>query len=157
MSALPKQVKAFLDTIAFSEIGPALLAVSDDGYNVCVGSTAAAPILFDSYAEHPRRRSEAQNSDAAGRYQFMGRYWAAYKRQLQLPDFGHDSQDRWALALVNECHARDDIENGHIESAIYKCRTRWASFPGAGYGQHEQQMVDLLDAFRHAGGIVIGG
>ncbi|TPQ32162.1 glycoside hydrolase, partial [Burkholderia ubonensis] len=31
---------AFLDTVAVSEIGAALLAKSDDGYNVLVGSTA---------------------------------------------------------------------------------------------------------------------
>jgi len=44
---------AFLDMIAHSEIGPELLAVSDDGYDVLVGSTAAHPLLFKDYRTHP--------------------------------------------------------------------------------------------------------
>jgi muramidase (phage lysozyme) len=48
------KVLAFLDMIAHSEIGDALLAVSDDGYNVIVGSTAAKPHLLASYADHPQ-------------------------------------------------------------------------------------------------------
>ncbi len=143
-------MKAFLDTIAFSEIGPALLALSDDGYNVLVGSTPAAPLLFTDYSTHPRIHNDATNSDAAGRYQFMGRYWGAYKTQLGLPDFGPDSQDRWCIQLIGECHARDDIELGAIETAITKCSSRWASFPGAGYGQHENHMAELMVAWRAA-------
>lgn len=145
-------LKAFRDMIAWSEIGPRLLAVSDDGYNVLVGSTPQHPKLFTSYVQHPRIRSDDQDSDAAGRYQFMGRYWPAYKAQLSLPDFGHDSQDRWCNQLIKECHALDDIELGHIEAAIVKCKSRWASFPDAGYGQHQQKMSDLLAAYTAAGG-----
>ncbi len=146
--------KAFLDTIAYCEIGPALLKASDNGYNVCVGSTAAKPILFDSYAEHPRIRSEAMTRDAAGRYQFMGRYWEHYRAQLALPDFGHDSQDRWAIQLIRECKALGDIEAGRFALAVQKCRSRWASFPGAGYGQPEKPIDLMLQAYTKAGGTV---
>lgn len=146
-------LKAFLDLIAASEIGPALLAVSDNGYDVLVGSTPMHPMLFDSYAAHPRIHNAAMNSDAAGRYQFMGRYWDAYRAQLRLPDFGRDSQDRWAIQLIRECHALDDIEAGRITDAVTKCRSRWASFPGAGYpGQHMNRMDDLVAAYQAAGG-----
>lgn len=145
-------LKAFRDMIAWSEIGPRLLAVSDDGYNVLVGSTPERPLLFDDYSKHPQIHDAATNSDAAGRYQFMGRFWAAYQQQLGLPDFGHDSQDRWCNQLIKECHALDDIELGHVETAIYKCKSRWASFPAAGYGQHEQKLADLLAAYDAAGG-----
>ena len=65
--------KAFLDMLAHSEIGEALLAVSDNGYNVIVGSTPTKPDLFTSYANHPRklvRLGEFLQSTAAGRYQF---------------------------------------------------------------------------------------
>ena len=148
-------LKAFLDMIAWSEIGPALLAASDDGYNVCVGSTPAAPILFDSYATHPKRHDAATNSDAAGRYQFMGRYWDAYRQQLGLPDFGHESQDKWAVQLIRECHALDDIEGGRFDVAVGKCRSRWASLPGAGYGQHENQIAALRAAYQAAGGVLV--
>jgi muramidase (phage lysozyme) len=145
-------LKAFLDLVAFSEIGPRLLNLSDNGYDVCVGSTPTNPILFDSYAAHPRRRSAVQNSDAAGRYQFMGRYWEAYRDELHLPDFGPESQDKWATQLIKECHAYDDVCAGRIAQAIEKCRSRWASFPGAGYGQPEQKLDKLLAAYQRAGG-----
>lgn len=145
-------IKAFLDTVAWSEIGPRLLHLSDNGYNVLVGSTPNAPLLFDSYVSHPRRHNEATNSDAAGRYQFMGRFWPAYQKSMNLPDFGPDSQDKWAIQLIRECHAYDDIAAGNIEDAIRKCAARWMSFPGAGFHQRQNQMVDLLRAYRLAGG-----
>lgn len=145
-------LKAFLRMIKHSEIGPELLALSDDGYNVLVGSTPAAPLLFSSYITHPRIHNHAMNSDAAGAYQFMGRYWPHYKLQLSLPDFGPQSQDRWALQLIKECRALDDIENGNIVKAIAKCSSRWASFPGAGYGQHEHTIETLARAYERAGG-----
>lgn len=147
-------LKAFLDMIAWSEIGPALLAVSDNGYNVCVGSTPAHPILFPSYATHPRIRNAATNSDAAGRYQFMGRFWPAYSLQLSLPDFGHDSQDRWCIQLIHECHAQADIEAGHFDSAVVKCNSRWASLPGSAYGQRTNELADCRKAYVAAGGTI---
>jgi muramidase (phage lysozyme) len=148
------QQKAALDMLAVSEIGEKLLAISDNGYNVIVGSTPAKPILFSDYSRHPRMRVDEMDSDAAGRYQFLGRYWEHYRQQLGLPDFGPDSQDRWALQLIRECHALDDIEAGRIVEAIIKCRSRWASLPGAGYGQHENAMSALVAAFMEAGGAV---
>jgi len=155
---------AFLDTIAWSEIGPQLLAVSDNGYNVCVGSTPAHPILFQDYSRHPGHeekhypdgpgisRNEAMDSDAAGRYQFMGRYWPHYRKQLRLPDFGHESQDTWCVQLIRECRALDDVIAGRLFLAVSKCRSRWASFPGAGYKQRENQFSDLETAYLAAGG-----
>lgn len=146
--------RAFLDMIAWSEIGPALLAVSDNGYNVCVGSTAKRPILFASYAAHPRIRCEASNSDAAGRYQLMGRYFAPYKSRLHLIDFGHCAQDAIALQQIKECRAIQDIEAGRFDSAVAKCARIWASFPCAGYGQHEHKIEDLRAAYITAGGML---
>lgn len=145
-------LKAYLDMLAHSEIGPRLLALSDRGYNVCVGSTPERPILFKSYAIHPRLRCEALDSDAAGRYQFMGRYWVAYKQQLKLPDFGPESQDKWAIQLIRECKALDAVEAGRFDEAVHLCRSRWASLPGAGYDQHENSLADLRDAYVKAGG-----
>lgn len=151
---ISKNMKAFLDMIAHSEIGADLLAKSDNGYNVIVGSTAKKPLLFSDYSKHPKIRVAAMNSDAAGRYQFMGRYWEAYQKQLNLPDFGKESQDKWAIQLMRECKAIDDIESGRIEAAISKCKSRWASFPSAGYGQHENKMDDLVASYRNSGGVV---
>ena len=147
-------MKAFLDAIAWSEIGPELLAKSDNGYNVLVGATPSHPLLFNSYASHPMIRSVALNSDAAGRYQEMGRYWPHYKIQLNLPDFSPASQDRWAIQLIRECKAQDDVELGNFEKAISKCRSRWASLPGAGYDQRENTIADLQAAYVAAGGML---
>lgn len=148
-------LKAFLETIAWSELGDALLKVSDRGYNVCVGSTPNKPILFRSYVTHPMQRCEALKSDAAGRYQFMGKYWFVYQKQLGLPDFGPESQDKWAVQLIKECRALEDVEAGRLEAAVYKCNSRWASFPGAGYGQPEHTMADLRRVFVRAGGTLV--
>lgn len=146
--------KAFLDLIAWSEIGPRLLAASDNGYNVLVGSTPDKPLLFDSYADHPNVYNQECNSTAAGRYQFLSKYWRYYKATLRLPDFGPDSQDIWALQLVSECGALGDVDAGRVERAIQKCKSRWASLPGAGYAQHENKLPDLIAAFKDAGGVV---
>lgn len=146
-------LKAFLDTIAWSELGDKLLAVSDRGYNVCVGSTPSKPILFTSYATHPMKRCKELNSDAAGRYQFMGRYWSHYRGQLGLTDFSPAAQDAWAVRLIRECKALDDVEAGRFEAAVYRCNSRWASFPGAGYGQPEHKMQDLKERFIRYGGV----
>lgn len=144
--------KAFLDMIAFSEIGPALLAESDNGYNVLVGSTAAKPLLFDDYSDHPDVFNVATNSTAAGRYQLIHRFWPYYKNMLHLPDFSPASQDAVALQQIKECKAIDLIDYGQIEQAISRCAHIWASFPGAGYKQHENTLSSLIGAYTAAGG-----
>lgn len=141
------RVLAALDVIAYSEIKPALLAASDDGYNVLVGSTAAHPHLFDSYAEHPNvlvpLNSLGIKSTAAGRYQFLHRTWVG----LELPDFSPENQDRGCIKLFKQCHAYPRIVDGDIRNWIRMCASTWASLPGAGYGQHENKMDDLVDAY----------
>lgn len=157
--------KAFLDTIARSELGR-LLAVSDNGYNVIVGSTPAKPILFTSYADHPRRlitlldkeglpmtvNGKVLRSTAAGRYQLLARFFDAYKKQLKLTDFSPDSQDAIAVQQIKEQGALDDVDAGRFAAAVQKCCNIWASLPGANYGQHENKLADLQAAFVAAGG-----
>lgn len=150
-----QNLSAFLDTIAHSEIGDSLLKVSDDGYNIIVGSTANHPILFDNYSDHPNRLihlSATLSSTAAGRYQILYRYWKVYKVQLGLPDFSPVSQDHVAIQLIRECKALDLIQQGYISQALVACNSRWASLPGSAYGQHVNQTSDLLRAFVNAGG-----
>lgn len=146
---------AFLDMIAYSEIGEPLLAVSDNGYDVVVGSTADAPILISHYGDHPRKLIDlgrGLKSTAAGRYQLLARYYDSYKRSLNLPDFSPDSQDAIAIQQIKECRAIPDIEAGRFDEAIAKCAHIWASLPGAGYGQHEQKIAVLRKAYSDAGG-----
>lgn len=148
-----KNRKAFLDMIAISEIGEALLKHSDNGYNVIVGGE-----LFHDYSTHPNKKVYFPKlnirSTAAGRYQILYRYWVAYQDQLNLPDFSPASQDKIALQLIKECHALDDIDAGRFFDAVNKCCSRWASLPGSGYGQHENSVTKLQLAYTNAGGVM---
>lgn len=143
--------------IAFSELGAGLLAVSDNGYNVLVGSTAAHPLLFHSYADHPRVYNAAFNSTAAGRYQLLKKWFDLYKDEMSLPDFSPASQDAIAVQQINERGAIPDIDSGDINTAIARCSNIWASLPGNNYGQHQNKIADLRQAYLAAGGTIQGG
>lgn len=151
-------LRAFLDMLAVSEIGPELLAQSDNGYDVLVGSVPGRPDLFASYARHPHIavnlviKGRPIVSTAAGRYQILGRYADHYIRELKLPDFGPQSQDAIAVQMIRECRAINDIEAGRFADAARKCSSRWASLPGAGYNQRENDLQALQDAYVAAGG-----
>lgn len=151
-------VAAFLDMVAFSEIGPALMRKSDDGYNVIVGSTANQPTLFPTYAAHPKVKvwieSIKNYSSAAGRYQLLGRYYDPYKNQLKLPDFSPESQDLIAVQQIKERKAFEDIKAGRFDIAVEKCNSIWASLHGAGYGQHENSLEVLVLYYRRNGGFI---
>lgn len=146
-------VKAFLDTIAVSE-GTAY--IGDNGYNVIVGSTKEKPNLFTSYKDHPRKIVAIPKwgikSSAAGRYQLLMRYFDAYKKMLNLPDFSPASQDAIAIQQIAECKALEDIKKGNFDEAVHKCKRIWASFPGAGYNQNEHSIDYLRKVFISAGG-----
>jgi muramidase (phage lysozyme) len=148
------EVCAFLDMLAHSEIGDALLAASDDGYNVLVGSTASHPNLFTSYARHPAKFIELPNlgikSSAAGRYQILFRTFDGLATKLGISDFEPETQDRCAIELIHGRGALDYIKTGRIELAITICSKEWASLPGAGYGQHENRLSDLLGTYHAA-------
>lgn len=135
--------------LAWSE-GTIKVKDSDNGYNVIVGGT-----LFHDYNDHPQKLVQLNAklaSTAAGRYQLLGRFWKVYKKQLGLKDFGPDAQDAVALQQINECKALPDIDNGNIETAIRKCARIWASLPGAGYGQHENSLDQLVTVWKGCGG-----
>lgn len=155
-------VCAFLDTLAFAEIGPDMLAASDDGYNVLVGSLPDSLKLFHDYSHHPLPAGMAIQyspglwSTAAGRYQILSRYWPHYQNRLGLHDFGPVNQDRYAIHQFKEQRALDDIKVGRFRVAVDKCSNIWASLPGAGYGQREHRLEDLAKAYRDAGGRLDG-
>jgi muramidase (phage lysozyme) len=145
-------VCAFLDAIAVSENTAELLAASDDGYNVLVGSTSGRVLLFASYAQHPNIYNKRLDSTAAGRYQELYRNWLAYRAVLELPDFGPVSQDLMAIQQIREARALPLIVAGKLSQAISLVAHLWASLPGADYGQHEQQFSMLQIAYTAAGG-----
>lgn len=151
---------AFLDMLAWSELGADYLKRSDDGYNVIVTGIDGKLELFNDYRAHPfagGRKSKVINSKglastASGRYQQMRKDWPHYRDQLRLPDFGPISQDTLALQHIRECRALDDIKAGRIVQSVAKCRNIWASLPGAGYNQREHAIDDLLAHYVAAGG-----
>jgi muramidase (phage lysozyme) len=93
-------------------------------------------------------------STAAGAYQFISSTWSGCKRALGLSDFGPYSQDQAAIYLIKQRGALDDVKAGRVSEAINKCRREWASLPGAGYGQGERRLADLVSAYEQAGGFV---
>jgi len=143
-------VKAFLDMLAWSE---GTIGLGNDGYNKLVNPAG----FFDSYDDHPNvlvQVSPRLKSTAAGRYQFLSRYWSHYKKLLGLPDFGPVSQDKWAIQLIREQKALEDVKAGRIPAAIAKCSNIWASLPGAGYGQLEHKLERLLAKYQSFGGVL---
>jgi muramidase (phage lysozyme) len=152
--------KAFLDMLAHSEGTSTSQATRCNGYDVIVTGVDGRPEVFTDFSTHPfagGRPSKVINSrgltsNASGRYQFMLKDWAHYKAQLSLPDFGPASQDKWALQLIRECRALPMIEAGQFAQAVAACAHLWASLPGAGYEQHENQLAVLQTAYVAAGG-----
>lgn len=154
---------AFLDMIKTSEIGAALIAITDAGYNVLVGATPSNPLTFPSYADHPNIFNAALDSTAAGAYQLLHRWWAdtvradgsinhGYKTMLNLPDFSKLSQDKVALQQIKERGALADIDAGNFANAVAACSGTWASLPGNDYGQHTNALAALQAAYVAAGG-----
>jgi len=148
-----KNLQAFLDMIAVSELGYEVIGGSDNGYNVLVGSTPDNILLFGSYDDHPRIHNVSLNSDAAGRYQIMSKTFDGYNdRAWKDGTFSPEMQDMYAITLIKECRALDAINQGAIEYAVPMVASRWASLPGNSYGQHKQIIHDLLSWYMEAGG-----
>ena len=151
---------AFLDMLAWGEGTGTSPATAMDGYDVIVTGIDRKPEVFKDFSDHPFARgrkskvinSKGLTSNASGRYQQMLKDWPHYRALLKLPDFSPISQDLLALQHVRECRALPDVHAGRIETAIKKCRKIWASLPGAGYGQREHRLEDLIKQFRLAGG-----
>jgi muramidase (phage lysozyme) len=151
---MPDNRKAFLDMLAWSE-GTSTIPGSDNGYNVLVGATPAHPLLFESYADHPRIYNPDLDSTAAGRYQLLARYFDPYKQLLNLPDFSPASQDAIALRQITERRALTDVDAGNVSLAILKCSTIWASLPGAPYGQRQHKLSELQAVYLKASGTLM--
>lgn len=145
---------AFLSMLTWSELGSEVIAQSDEGYNVLVGSYPWHVLTFSSYANHPDVKNAALNSTAAGAYQQTYPDWPYYKTLLKLPDFSPLSQDLLALQHLRECRALSLITNGRIDSAIAACNHIWASLTGSRYGQPTHSLDDLFEAYKNAGGVL---
>ena len=153
---------AFLDMLSVSEGTSTSPATKCKGYDVIVTGIDKQPEVFTDFSTHPfangrkpkQITSKGLYSTASGRYQFMLKDWAHYRDQLGLPDFGPDSQDKWALQLIRERGALPLIDAGKFDLAVARVRNLWASLPGAGYGQPEHGIEKLRAAYLKAGGVI---
>lgn len=157
-------VSAFLDLIAYAEG----TAGRGDGYRICYGYRHTIKNLSDHPAITGEWKGEKLSdalckgaglkpgcvSTAAGRYQLIRPTWAACKRALGLSDFSPTSQDAAAVYLIRQRGAIEDVRAGRVAEAVEKCRREWASLPGAGYGQGERKLSQLVAAFQDAGGVL---
>ena len=135
---------------------PLAVRAQDEERRKVIACPALDALQQGAYADHPgvlvTVNTKGLKSTAAGRYQLLKRYWSHYRDLLKLSDFGPVSQDRIALRQILECKALPDVHAGRIPDAIAKCRNIWASLPGAGYGQHERKLDDLIAHYIAAGG-----
>lgn len=144
---------AFLDMIAWSEIGPALLAASDDGYDVLVGDTVGGGALFHDYSTHPDQLNRRFDSTAAGRYQINHPTFLECVAAIGLHDFGPVSQDAYAWWL---CRAvADKVDAGAFAAAVAGVAHTWASLAGSKAGQRTNALADLTAAYVTAGGVLL--
>lgn len=162
-------VTAFLDLLAFSEGTSSSPVTKNAGYDVIV-TGVDGPEAFTDYTHHPFFNRPAKlivapgprfpgglRSTAAGRYQLLFRYFAPYKAQLHLPDFGPLSQDLIAIEQMKERGALAHLKAGAIDKAIAAHLTSpdldeaiedaaaiWASLPGNAYGQGGHSLEALV-------------
>ena len=163
MSQADINVAAFLAMIAHAEGTDK----APDPYRCCFGykhtiaSLSDHPAFTGEWKGEPLSPSMCRaagiasgkcRSTAAGRYQMIAPTWKAMKRELQLPDFGPASQDRAALRLIAQADALQYVRAGDITEAISRVRKQWASMPGAGVGQPERKLVELLHYYKSKGG-----
>jgi lysozyme len=136
---LPPQIKAMLDTIAWTE-GTA--NSTDHGYKMIFGQGIIHNKPMTSYADHPRICYSFQNtcSTAAGRYQFIDKTWDSTKAELGLKDFSPISQDLAATQLLKNGGIYNLIVNNKTKEAFEKACSIWASLPCSnGFGKYSGQ------------------
>lgn len=93
-------------------------------------------------------------SSASGAYMITTETWLEYKTKLGLTDFGPDSQDSVAIAIIKQEQAYDDVREAKVEVAIKKLNKRWSSLPGG--SQHQtgvtlEKAMEQFKSFKTAG------
>lgn len=141
---LPRTVRAFLDTLAYSE-------GVNEHYDYIFTFVA-----FSNYADHPRRRicSGHLCSDAAGRYQFLSSTWDSLARSLGLADFTPPSQEKAVMEIIRRAGAYKAVEKSDVyanfSAALKKLNGTWASLPGSPYGQPTHSATSLWKYYKAA-------
>lgn len=121
---------------------------SDEGYRTLYGGGR-----FESLERHPEievRRGYV--SAAAGAYQFLPATWKSAARDLNLNDFGNESQDQAALHLVEKRGALQRFDReGLTPEVLATLAAEWASLPtlagSSAYGQPVKGHQELQDFY----------
>jgi len=141
---LPRDVRAFLDTLAYAE-------GTNDSYNYIFTHAT-----FRVYTDHPRTRkcSGRLCSDASGRYQFLSKTWDGLAPGLGLTDFTPPSQEKAVVELIRRGGAYRRVSRSHIyenfTGALQKLNGIWASLPGSPYGQPTHSTAQLWRVYKAA-------
>lgn len=121
------RVRKFLDLIAHTE------GTEGNGYHTAFGGGR-----LSNLSDHPRysktfkqKNGKTNKTSAAGRYQFLRGTWDGLARQYGLKDFGPQSQDIAAVALLAQNGALGRILKGDMQGAVRKAGPTWASLPTA--------------------------
>lgn len=140
-----KNIRAFLIMIQYAEG-----TYGKDGYRRLYGGGS-----FNDFSKHLNspQTKWGITSTAAGAYQILNKTWVELQGKLGLIDFSPVNQDKAAIELIRRRKALDDVYAGRFTQAIAKCRKEWASLPGAGYGQNEKNVQNLLAVIKVAGGM----
>lgn len=155
LNAEPR-LAAFLDLIAFSEGTSTHPDTTNDGYDVIVTGVDGRH-TFRDYSAHPfesgrrpivvREQPKQLLSTASGRYQYILCTWQALAARNALTVFSPQNQDIATLQLLFDHDCSTLILSGHVDAAIAKLSTIWASFPGNLFGQGGKTLDTLLDNY----------
>lgn len=141
----------------------------DEAYRWLYGSTRLKPVLFDSFADHPRVRTYEQYdgqfikngkidyTTAAGAYQATAMTWDDFIKAVGPMDFSPPSQDLFAVWCFRRHGAVRDLIAGDLVVALEKIRREWASMPGSTYGQPRISLNRAGVVFTQFGGTIRGG
>ena len=130
-TSVTSRLVAFLATIRKFE--------SNDDYSILYGGNHF--LGFDKYPRINKRNS------AAGAYQITAATYDDFAPRLGITDFTPNSQDRIAVALLQNTGAYDAIVSGDIETAFMLASRRWASLPGSTAGQNPVALSTAMDTF----------
>ena len=160
-----KEVKAFLYTIAASE-GTLDKNGRIEYGRIVKGLVVNSPfdrsmigkrdVVITDFSRHPEILVKCNNrglqSSAAGFLQAIRKTWKMAVLTMGITDFSPHSQELVAVELIRQRGAMSYILRGDLAGAFKnsKLRLEWASFPGAGYGQHENSLAKLQAVFSSA-------
>jgi muramidase (phage lysozyme) len=89
---------------------------------------------------------KVNTTDAAGKYQFMGKTWSSVRDKLGLTSFKGPEQEAAAVELIRGRGALDAVRSGDWSTALAKTGPEWASLPTSPYKQAKRSMDFVYEA-----------